>query len=423
MGLGFFMVTKTNRGSNTRKAIKVFQQISYCLLIYLGSGMATHADEYREGYRLVSGDTLAINHSGLDRPVTGIVDINGQIRLDEFGPITVRGLELDQAVEAVTQVISAADLFLDPRVDIALLDHAEVVVGGDVAAPGRYSFQPGMMVDTAIAIAGGLQRQGRLEADILHLRADLEAQLRQRTLEIETHKTRTMRINAAMAGAGTFEVPSEAGSGGLLTPKELSRILSLEQRILDADNDRTRRLLGNWEREIAAIEMQQSIYADRLKVRSEIAAVAKTELEIAKDLQLKGLQTSTRMVTVELREANARSDVLELQTAQVAATSSLTQANLERDNFISQRRQNLLVELQRAEKQLGAAEIDYQRLQEQLALIQAPAQLARADNDLFELNIQISNHLGTVSAPSGATNVMPGDTVIVRVLPIRMANE
>jgi|GEM_PF-1600187 len=398
---------------------QIWLRILCCLLAYLGWISPLQA----EGYQLVSGDVLSISHSGTDVPIEATVDLNGHIRLVDFGPIAVRGLELDQAVDAIKQVIEAADLFLDPRVDIAIVEHAAVVAGGDVTNPGRLAFQPGMTVETLIASAGGLQRQGRFEAEVLHLRTDLQAQLEQQRLEVETQKMRILRINAALAGAGTINLSTdsieiEADGAGKY---EMLRLL--EQRILEADNDRVRRLVGNWEREIDTIELQQSIYSDRLKVRTEIAAVAKTELDIAKDLQSKGLQTSARMVTVELREANARSDVLELQSAQVAAATLLTQAQLEKDSFISQRRKNLMAELQLSEKNLDLAKIDLNRIRTQLRLLKAPVRNSALEGDLFELSIQIRSGRSVAQTPKLDAMVHPGDTVIVRVLPIRLAKE
>lgn len=384
-----------------------------CALIALSAAKA-HADEYT----LVAGDVVWLKHPGLEEPAELTIDINGQIRLVGFGAIPLQGLTLNGAEGAVRQIIDAADMFVEPRVDIALKSYAPLVVAGDVTSPGQIAFVPGMTVETAIAIAGGIQHSGRLRSDVLHLRAELQGRLRDATIDILTQEIEIARLMATLKQAETIDFAELKTSGMAIVATDMTELLSAAERLFYADQERMRRLQSHWDQEIDAIESQQRLFAERIELGEEMARVAQTELEIARDLQAKGLQTSARMATVELRDADARSDVLALQSAQVVAATSLAEARLERDRFLTDREQALLSRLSLAHKQLLIAKSELGRVQDQLGHLNAYG--LASDSPTFDVDIRIMSARSGVSSVSRSAPVLPGETIVVDLHPIQI---
>ncbi|MEE2946638.1 MAG: polysaccharide biosynthesis/export family protein [Pseudomonadota bacterium] len=368
-------------------------------------------------YRLTAGDVISIAHSGLDDAIEARVDIDGHVRLVDFGVIAVRGLTLSAAETAIADAIESAGYFVEPRVDIALIDYAPIVVAGDVAEPGRIDFIPGMSIETAIAIAGGTRTFGRLQSEMSHLRSGLEGTARQRQFDIVSQKVEIARLKATLAESLTLGLSKETSKAIDGLP-EMAELAKDTQRLLNADLRRADVLIANWDQEISAIETQRAIYADRLKVREEVAAFARSELAIAKDLQEKGLQTSARLLSVELREANARSDVLELRTAQVVAATAQAQAERERENFLTQRETRLLKELNAAKEQLAKDVVDLARINEQLAHLDDPILSASFSDPTFDIVLRLNRQSRELKEASLATAVMPGDIVFIELQPI-----
>jgi polysaccharide export outer membrane protein len=107
-------------------------------------------------YTLGPGDKLRIITFG-EAQLTGqfAVDASGAISLPLVGSIQTTGLTPDALQNIVTDRLVAAKLYTHPSVSIEILSYRPVFVLGEVNRPGQYTYQPGMTVLTAAAIAGG----------------------------------------------------------------------------------------------------------------------------------------------------------------------------------------------------------------------------------------------------------------------------
>ena len=128
-------------------------------------------------YRLGSGDVISINVFGeedlsfdkirltdagtLSFPFLGEVRANGKTAI-ELESIIIKGLE--------------GDYLIDPKVSVSVLEYREFFISGEVKSPGGYPFKPGLNLQKAITLAGGLTdraserkmfivRDGESEAD------------------------------------------------------------------------------------------------------------------------------------------------------------------------------------------------------------------------------------------------------------------
>ena len=108
-------------------------------------------------YQLSSGDVININ-------VFGEADLSfKEIRLTDagtfsypfIGEINAKGLTPTAVEKLITNKLKDGYL-VDPRVSVSVLTYRQFYISGEVKLPGGYPFQPGLTLDRAIAVAGGL---------------------------------------------------------------------------------------------------------------------------------------------------------------------------------------------------------------------------------------------------------------------------
>ncbi len=114
-------------------------------------------------YLVGPGDTLRIQLFGNQNADYDLpVERNGMVRFPEIGPISVAGLGYQQVQELIGQRVR--EQFIGTQVSVTLgeLRALQVFVVGDVKAPGSYAVSPMATITTALALGGGVARQGSL---------------------------------------------------------------------------------------------------------------------------------------------------------------------------------------------------------------------------------------------------------------------
>ena len=111
--------------------------------------------EYASGYRVGSGDKLAIRVAG-EPDLTGEfpVDANGAISLPYVQTITVAGMATPQIEDLITTRLRNGYL-RDPKVSVQTVSLRPFYIMGEVTTAGSYAYQPGLTVQEAIAVAAG----------------------------------------------------------------------------------------------------------------------------------------------------------------------------------------------------------------------------------------------------------------------------
>ena len=128
---------------------------------YVAAGTAYAAQGASQGmafaqpYTLDTGDRLRVSVFGQDGVSNSyLVDAAGNVNIALIGPVAARGLtppSLSQAIAARLR-----DGYIrEPHVSVEVEAYRPFYILGEVNAPGQYPYQPGMSVETAIAIAGG----------------------------------------------------------------------------------------------------------------------------------------------------------------------------------------------------------------------------------------------------------------------------
>jgi polysaccharide biosynthesis/export protein len=106
-------------------------------------------------YRLDSGDRLRV--VVYDQPsLTNIyeVDPSGQLSVPLIGDVPARNATTDQLAQRIEAKLASSYL-RDPDVTVEVSVYRPFFVLGEVRAPGKFSYVPGITAETAIAMAGG----------------------------------------------------------------------------------------------------------------------------------------------------------------------------------------------------------------------------------------------------------------------------
>jgi polysaccharide export outer membrane protein len=116
----------------------------------------------RPRYTLQPGDSmeLALRFSPeYDQTVS--VQPDGYVSVNLIGEVKVGGLTLDQAHDLIVNDLSAR--LNHPELNLVLKDfqHAYVVVGGEVASPGKFDYRQNMTAMQAVLLAGGFRGSAR----------------------------------------------------------------------------------------------------------------------------------------------------------------------------------------------------------------------------------------------------------------------
>jgi polysaccharide export outer membrane protein len=120
-------------------------------------------------YSLGSGDLLSIQ-------VFGEEDLSLELRLSDAGTISYPFLgELKLAGKSTSQLSEMirsglADGYLvTPNVNVTVLEYREFFINGEVEKPGGYSYQPGLTLQKAVALAGGFtERASKSKIYVIH---------------------------------------------------------------------------------------------------------------------------------------------------------------------------------------------------------------------------------------------------------------
>ncbi len=102
------------------------------------------------------GDIIVIQVFGEDelKLETQLTD-NGTVNYPFLGTIKVTGMTIKQVEQHVYQGLKG-DYFVEPNVFVGIVQYRPFYIHGEVKKPGGYPYQPGMTVNQAIALAGGL---------------------------------------------------------------------------------------------------------------------------------------------------------------------------------------------------------------------------------------------------------------------------
>jgi len=109
-----------------------------------------------DSYRLGQGDRISIQvFDEPDLTMESRVGGSGVINYSYLGNLVVADKTPQQLEQEITALLQDGYL-VNPSVNVTVLDYRPFFINGEVRSPGSYPYQPGLTLDKAIALAGGL---------------------------------------------------------------------------------------------------------------------------------------------------------------------------------------------------------------------------------------------------------------------------
>ncbi len=114
-------------------------------------------------YRVGPGDTFTIQLYGKEnRTANYTVNREGQIQIDNLGPVTLAGLSFDQARTKIDEIVKQQMIGVNASTTMGALRTIRVFVLGEVQVPGSYVVSSLSTMTNAIFASGGITEIGSL---------------------------------------------------------------------------------------------------------------------------------------------------------------------------------------------------------------------------------------------------------------------
>lgn len=167
------------------------------LILLLGLALPGQANTQ---YQLSSGDIIKINVFG--EPDLSFAEIRltdaGTFSYPFLGEVDAKGKTPSQIQRLITEGLKQGYL-VDPRVSVSVLTYREFYISGEVKQPGGYPYQPGLTLDRAIALAGGLTERASTKRITVIRGSDND-----RTIEKASLETRVLPGDTITIDQGFF---------------------------------------------------------------------------------------------------------------------------------------------------------------------------------------------------------------------------
>lgn len=116
-----------------------------------------------ESYLLGPGDKVSIKVFGQDDlSIETLLGNSGKINYPFLGSISVAGLTIKQ-LETFIESGLLGDYLVNPNVYVQVTEYRPFYIHGEVKKPGGYPYHPGMTINQAVALAGGLTERADKE--------------------------------------------------------------------------------------------------------------------------------------------------------------------------------------------------------------------------------------------------------------------
>jgi len=167
--------------------------LSFLLLFFSTLIIAQSSSTDSNNYVLGSGDNIEIKVFGeTDLSIETILGKNGTINYPFLGELKITGLTVKQVEELIVKGLKG-DYLINPNVYVSINQYRPFFIHGEVNRPGGYPYQPGLTVNQAIALAGGLTE--RASEDKIFL-----------SNEFDTTKQKNVKLNHQLQAGDTIRI-------------------------------------------------------------------------------------------------------------------------------------------------------------------------------------------------------------------------
>ncbi|RVT49238.1 polysaccharide export protein [Rheinheimera sediminis] len=123
-------------------------------------------------YLLGPGDKIIIQVYGEEdlKIETQLTD-SGKINYPFLGEIMAKGMTIKQLENRIYTGLKG-DYFVEPNVFVGMVEYRPFFIHGEVKQPGGYPYKPGMTINQAVALAGGLTERASREKIFIYREGD-----------------------------------------------------------------------------------------------------------------------------------------------------------------------------------------------------------------------------------------------------------
>jgi polysaccharide export outer membrane protein len=298
-------------GRSRHAAMAAALAIALLLAAVAGGGSAS-AQTDRGQLSVTAGDVLSVTVFGrADLSGDFQVAPDGTIALPLAGSMKAAGLtpsDLSSQIEtALLQYIPGLS------VTVAISKFAPVFVVGEVQAPGRYEYRPGMTTLELFALAGGLRRapaeKDTVSLQIIQVRQDLQ----DLDLQIFAQQAARERLQAELDdtdyAAAMPPSATDATSRGLeqRMVESQATLFRIRKAALDAQERGLDAQAASYDDEISTLSASIKLHNDEIGLLEEDVAAQKSLVE-------RGLTAKSNLREIERLLSSTRRDALELSS-------------------------------------------------------------------------------------------------------------
>ena len=131
------------------------------------------AAQQPHSYELGPGDQIAISVFGQpDLSVEFTLSDNGKLNYPFLGEILITGLTMPELEQRIADGLRG-DYLIDPDVTVSMTQYRLFFLNGEINRPGGYPYQPGLTLEKALSLAGGLSPRAAREKIVVKRASEL----------------------------------------------------------------------------------------------------------------------------------------------------------------------------------------------------------------------------------------------------------
>ncbi|QIZ78453.1 polysaccharide biosynthesis/export family protein [Ferrimonas lipolytica] len=139
------------RTSSWRHSASLCKALCLAVVLLWSAPSWSNAD-----YRLSAGDQISILVYGEDDlTLETRLGESGMINYPYLGLIKAKGMSVAELELSINRGLKG-DYLINPSVHVSVTEYRPFYIYGEVNRPGGYPYQPGLTVERAVALAGGL---------------------------------------------------------------------------------------------------------------------------------------------------------------------------------------------------------------------------------------------------------------------------
>lgn len=383
----------------------------------------------QDAYRLNAGDRIALRIIAWDRIELDFIEYSalsgeysvssdGTVMVPMLGPVSAAGKNVVELADEMSLALQGRLGLVElPGTAISVVSYRPIYVLGAVQHSGFYEFSPGLTVQQAIALAGGIEPVLDEQSDGLSAAIRAAGTLREIGIDLARQKARAARLRAEMDGADTITPPARNDHPD--GPTGLRAILDHEQNLFESRRDALQRKLDALEDSRTLLETEVAALQEKMEGQARQAALLGEQVGNIESLVERGLARSPNLLTLQSQYIDLQNRLLDTETAEYRARQSIAELERERIEIEADRRLEVLRELQSAEAEIERLTVRRGTTTQLLA--GAEALLAGSDDEqafrtVYVITREDSTGRHTKDAHPG-TRLAPADVLEIIIRP------